>query len=378
MARKGENIYKRSNGRWEGKYIKDRTEGKIQYGYVSGRSYEEVLMKKREALEACKARSGTCLIQNCSFQFSDIAEEWLEAQEVLLKYSSISKYRNILNNHLIPVFGSKQIREISREEVSAYVKALLKSGGIHGEGLSPKYVTGILSVLKIVLHYASDHKKIQTADLKGIPIKFVKKPLRVLSVNEQHILEKRLLDDMDLSGLGIMLCLYTGIRLGELCALKWQDISFTDQALYIHSTMARIQMPGDADRKTKVVVTMPKSPCSVRYIPIPNEIFAMIRTRVRPDNTYFLTGDSQIFVEPRTMENRFKARIRASGIADANFHALRHTFATRCIELGFDARTLSEILGHASVKITMDRYVHPSLETKQKNMDKLSNIFSGK
>lgn len=378
MARKGENIYCRGNGRWEGKYIKGRIDGKIQYGYVSGKSYSEVLAKKHEALKACEDEPGRLLIQSGSLEFSALAAEWMETQGALLKCSSVSKYRNILNNHLIPRFGDKHIMEITRDEVSAYMTELLTSGGTQRKGLSPKHVTGILSVLKTVLGYASDHKKIQAANLRGISIRLPKKPLRVLSVNEQHMLEKCLLDDMDLSGLGIMLCLYTGIRLGELCALKWQDISFSDRTLYIHSTMARIQMPGGADRKTRVIVTMPKSECSVRYIPIPDEIFEMLQGMERAQDTYFLTGLPEVYVEPRTMENRFKARVRASGIADANFHALRHTFATRCMELGFDARTLSEILGHAGVKTTMDRYVHPSMETKQKNMDKLSYMFSGR
>lgn len=376
MARKGENIYYRGNGRWEGKYIKGRLNGKILYGYVSGKNYQEVLEKKQKALQFHRGRTDQLQSQGDNLKFSSVASEWMENQAVLLKYSSISKYRNILNKHLLPQFGDKYIMEITRDEVSSYMVKLLTSGSMQGRGLSPKYVTGILSVLKTVLGYGANCKKVQTASLQGISVKIPRKTLRVLSVNEQHRLESCLLGELDLSGLGIILCLYTGIRLGELCALKWKSISFTDRTLHISATMSRVQIQGDTERKTRVIITMPKSECSVRYIPIPDKIFQMLRVMQKPQDTYFLTGLANVYVEPRTMENRFKARIKACGIADANFHSLRHTFATRCIELGFDARTLSEILGHASVKITMDRYVHPSMTMKQKNMDKLSSIFS--
>ena len=136
--------------------------------------------------------------------------------------------------------------------------------------------------------------------------------------------------------------------------------------------MTRIQIQGDPDRRTKVITTPPKSTCSVREIPLPSDLFGLLKEMEMPADTYVLTGARDIYVEPRTMENRFKAIVKTCGIADANFHALRHTFATRCIELGFDAKSLSEILGHSSVKITMDRYVHPTMDLKQKNMEKLS------
>ena len=376
MARKGENIYCRKNGRWEGKYAKGRVDGRIQYGYVSGKSYEEVLRKKQEALKA-----QTCTYVNNGQQkeklsFASIAEKWMEVQKPVLKETSVAKYEGILDRYLVPEFGAMQVTEITRDNVSLFLQRLLvPQGGCDG-GLSPKTVSGIFSVLKTILDYAKRHGNVSVTDLRDLPVKQIRKPLRVLSVNEQQLLENYLTEDMDCSRFGIMLCLYTGIRLGELCALKWEDISFTDRTLHVHRTMERVPAKGESSSKTKIIVTAPKSSCSVRYIPIPDKVFHLAQGMKGPQDAFLLTGSANKFIEPRTMENHFLVAVKKSGIDRANFHALRHTFATRCVELGFDAKSLSEILGHASVRITMDRYVHPTMEVKQRNMDRLSELMS--
>jgi len=378
MSKRGENIYCRKNGRWEGKYVKGRADGRIQYGYVSGKSYEEVLEKKREALKAqacAKINSGK---QKEEWAFASIAEQWMEAQGPLLKETSIAKYKGILDHYLIPEFGKMQVNEITRDMVSQCLQRLLAPQGGKESGLAPKTVAGIFSLLKTILNYAKRHRNAAVNDLHSLPVKQVRKPLRVLSVNEQRLLEDYLAANMDSSGFGIMLCLYTGIRLGELCALKWEDISFTDKTLYVHRTMERVPAKDDSGSKTKIIITSPKSGCSVRYIPIPDKVFNLAEEMKGPQDAFLLTGLANKYIEPRTMENRFHVAVKKSGIDRANFHALRHTFATRCVELGFDAKSLSEILGHASVRITMDRYVHPTMEAKQRNMDRLSNLMQVK
>ena len=130
--------------------------------------------------------------------------------------------------------------------------------------------------------------------------------------------------------------------------------------------------------KSEIIISTPKSECSVRDVPIPDKLMLMLQKRQNAPNTYFLTGKTNLYVEPRTMQNRFKSTIKKAGIAPVNFHALRHTFATRCIELGFDIKSLSKILGYASVNITLNRYVHPSMELKQKNMNMLSDLLAVK
>ncbi len=380
MARQGENIYQRKSGKWEGKYIKERVNGKIKYGYVSGNSYDDVLRKKQNISKAYEDSVKKEPIGADQLLFSNVASEWMREKEPLLKQSTICRYRNNLNIHLLPVYGDRLVTDITRDDVDTFVARLCASGGKNGKGLSGNTARSVVSVLKTVVEYARDYRRAPVANLNGISIKNQGRPIRVFSRNEQKMIEDYLHENMDFNNdlIGIMLCLYTGIRLGELCALHWEDVLFDEGELYIHSTMLRIQTPDNPDHKTEVITTMPKSDSSLRRIPLPPNMFDLLSEMKGTRGTYFLTRHKNMFIEPRIMESHFKAVIDAVGIADANFHALRHTFATRCIELGFDVKSLSEILGHSSVKLTMDRYVHPTRETKQKNMDKLAELMSYK
>ena len=155
--------------------------------------------------------------------------------------------------------------------------------------------------------------------------------------------------------------------------MQWSDFDMENKVIKINKTLQRIQnIDGIKRCKTKIIITEPKSQCSIREIPIPNAIMNYVEMFHRSQKEYILTGEKKNFVEPRTMQNRFKNYLERSGIENINFHALRHTFATRCIELGFEIKSLSEILGHASVNITLNRYVHSSFELKSSNMNKLS------
>lgn len=160
--------------------------------------------------------------------------------------------------------------------------------------------------------------------------------------------------------------------------MKWKDICINEQYLYVHQTMQRIQTHNSTKGKTEIVILPPKSECSIRYIPIPSDIIQLLMPVQRQEEAFLLTGMAHSFIEPRCMENHFKMVAEECGIQNVNFHVLRHTFATRCIELGFDIKSLSEILGHASVNITLNRYVHPSMALKQKNMDMLSELLTTK
>ena len=262
-----------------------------------------------------------------------------------------------------------------RADVSAYRIELLTSGGLKSKGLSPKTVTNILSVLKNIFIFANREKFLVTADIKDITVKQPQKPMRILSIEEQQRLSQYLCDNLTSCWLGILLCLYTGLRIGEVCALKWKDIHIHEHYLYIHQSMQRIQIEGSEKRKTKVIIQSPKSECSIRKIPIPDEILPLLLSFKSNDDAFLLIGHVNRFIEPRNLENQFKTVTKECGIKIINFHALRHTFATRCVELGFDIKSLSEILGHSSVNITLNRYVHPSMELKQKNMNKLSGFI---
>lgn len=381
MAEKRENIYRRKDGRWEGRYPKCRVDGKIQYGYVYAKTLDDL---KEKLLRATASGEGG---SDAKFgfpetgregSFGEIAGQWLAVTEPQLKESSIVRYRNILNLYLLPDFGAKQISDITRSEIVAFSGRLLHSGGKKREGLSSKMVSDILSVQKSVFEYAARMKCCPVEDIGKISVRQPQKPMRILSRSEQERLSGYLCGNLSLCNLGILICLYMGLRIGEICALRWGDVSMEEQCIHVHKTMQRIQRQGLGGVKTEVVVSNPKSDCSIRRIPIPGEALPFIRNAKRSENTYFLTGMENRYIEPRTMQNRFKAVTKICGIDGANFHVLRHTFATRCIELGFDPKSLSEILGHASVSITLNRYVHPSMNLKQKNMDMLSELIAVK
>ncbi len=381
MARHGENIRKRKDGRWEGRYPKGKREGKPITGSVFGKTYQEA-KEKLIAAKAALANSPKAMpeldVAAGHEIFRSSAEAWLEDVKPSLKESTVSRYRTALDRHLFPEFGDKDVMEIARDDISAFSSRLLASNDEGGKGLAPKTVSAILSVMKNVMDYIRLVKGWAVISFDGLAVKIPQKRLRVFSIYEQEMLNAYLLDDLTLSNMGILLCLYTGLRIGELCALKWGDISFAEQKLRVERTMQRIQKPDKDGHKTQIVITTPKSDCSVRDIPIPNDVFQILMENRQPDGCFFLTGLEQTYIEPRTMENKFNKVMDACGISDATVHTCRHSFATRAVELGFDIKTLSEILGHASVAITMNRYVHPSMQLKQQNMNKLCSLLGGK
>lgn len=223
------------------------------------------------------------------------------------------------------------------------------------------------------MEYASYHGYSIICNLKKVSIKKYSKEMRVLSVEEQRRLTSVLLKDTDGAKAGTLLSLYTGIRIGELCALRWENVSVDSRVIRVRETMQRIQSPEPSEvNKTKVIITEPKSKCSIREIPLPDYLIDIIRPHIGQPNTFVLTGERRRYMEPRTLQNKFKKYVHESGIEDANFHALRHTFATRCVEAGFEIKSLSEILGHSDVSITLNKYVHSSMELKMNNMKKLN------
>ncbi|WP_164689950.1 tyrosine-type recombinase/integrase [Luxibacter massiliensis] len=378
MAKRGENIRKRKDGRWEGRYPKGKKDGRTVMGSVFGKTYQEakekLIFAKASLSETLPNTQTAAVVMDT---FSKTAEEWLVATKPGLKKSSICKYRNVLDKHLLPEFGDNQVSAITRDDVSVFSAKLLSSKEDGGKGLAPKTVSSIISVMKNVMDYAKHVKGANIIDFDGLSIKQPLKQLRVFSTYEQDTLVTKLLENLDFISLGILLCLFTGLRIGEVCALMWSDISFDEQKLRVTRTMQRIQESDGKGHKTKIEIDCPKSDCSIRDIPLPDEVFSILVEMRQPDGCFFLTGLEGTFVEPRQMEKCFSRIVKSCGIEKATVHTCRHSFATRCVEVGFDIKTLSEILGHASVAITMNRYVHPSMELKAQNMNKLCGLLSG-
>jgi len=370
MAKKGRNIYKRKDGRWEGRYKKGYDDkGKIKYGYVYGKTFTGVRDKLRDFPLIEKEK----IYQPTEIRYSHILNEWLEYIRLKVKESSYTRYYQIVYSHLIPNLGSYKIEDITPPVINNLALKLLKSGRTDNKGgLSPKSVSDINSVIKSTILFANVKGYTVNSNIKLLPIRQSTQSIRVLSVMEQSLLCKELLSETDLIKFGILLSLYTGIRIGEVCALKWENIDVSSGTLYVRSTMQRIKnTDAGAKTKTKIIISAPKSENSVRDIPMTFFLAEKARQFKSDDNSYVLTGKANKFIEPRTLQNNFKKYVAKCGIENANYHCLRHTFATRCIELGFEVKTLSEILGHSNVNITLNRYVHSSFELKKHEMEKL-------
>ena len=377
MPRKSENIFKRKDGSWEGRYIKAYDGEKAVYGYVFGKTYSEVKNKKSEALKRIKIEKNQMSTQNKSTKFENIARQWLEGLKPIRKKSTIVKYMSQLKNYIIPAFGKFKLSEISNEDIISFSNKLLTAGR-SGQKLSPKTVSDILSRMKSIRRFAliRGYEVNYVSNAVEIPLR--QGQIRTLTNSEENKLLRYLKSHFDLTALGILLSLFTGLRIGELCALKWSDFSFGDKEFRVQRTMQRLHnLNEDTAKKTFIDIDAPKSPSSVRKIPLPAELIKYLKLAYVED-AYVLSGSKDKFVEPRTLENRFKRVLKKCGIEKFNFHVLRHSFATKCVELGFDIKSLSEILGHSSVNITLNRYVHPSMKLKHANMNKLNSFICGK
>ena len=377
MARRGENIYKRKDGRWEGRYIKQKDiNGRNKYGYLYAKSYTEV----KEKLNEIKSQPSVfCQTQVATKTLAQMCTCWLDENKTQIKHSTYVKYYNIVYNHIIPSIGKHKINLLDTSLIRQFADQKLTNGKLNGNGgLSPKTVKDILSVLKLVIAYSNNMCIICNCRLESINIKSENKNIDVLSKSQQKKLTSYLINNFNNTSLGILICLYTGIRIGEVCALKFDDISMADKTVHIRKTMQRVQNFAPLkETKTDVIISTPKSKSSVRDIPMPEFLITTIaENNMYIPKAYLLTGELYNYVEPRTLENRFKSCIRSCGIEDVSFHTLRHTFATRCVELGFETKSLSEILGHSSVNITLNRYVHSSMELKRMNMEKLNLLPS--
>lgn len=363
MPRRGENIYKRKDGRWEARYVKEITfDGTKKYGSVYGKSYSEVKRKQltflqNPNLKAIKTDTKTvCIIMN----------EWLESIKNRIKHSTFVKYESIIENHISCTIGNIRIDLLTPKAIANFTDEKLHYG--NNKTLSTNTVNSILVVLSMGLSYAEAEYGIKTPKIHMLKL-FNQKTHSLSDIEQRNLLEYIIKKD-DIYCFAVLLALYTGLRIGEICALQWEDIKETK--IIINKTMQRIKIsPG----KTKVVITSPKTPNSDRIVPISSTLLKYI-SKFRKSTGYVIQQNNGKYVEPRLMQLKFANIISECKIENSHFHILRHTFATRCIESGMDAKTLSEILGHSDVKTTLNRYVHSSFEFKKRSIEKLDFSIS--
>ncbi len=299
---------------------------------------------------------------------------WLEAKKSGLKLSTYVKYSNTIRLHILPHLGKKQAKDLTQAELEQYAGRLLSSGRTDGTGgLSGKTVRDILSLLHSILEFAQEKDLIDEIPQMNMGIQVPRGQLKVMDQEECRCLEAFLKTRGDVISCGILLALYTGMRLGEICALRWEHIDLDHGTLQVQGTIQRLQnVEAISGEKTSLYCLPPKSASGFRQIPLTDTMTAMLRPLLTEQRkAFFLTGSEHRCMEPRLLEYHFQQILRQCGMERIHFHVLRHTFATRCMELGFDTKSLSEILGHANVQTTLALYVHPTLEFKRKNMHKV-------
>ena len=374
MARKGENIYKRKDGRWEGRYLKRTPDGKSRYGYVYARTYRDVKAKLRTAAAQWEADPRNT--RDPALMLPAVAARWENTLLGQVKESTYVKYHVTIVNHILPALGEYSVEEMSHEIIENFALRLLRGEGPSGRVLAPRTVSDILSVLRSILRFARRGGARVPCDGSSVRIRRPAAEIRVLSRQEQEQLCAYLYNNISARNAGILLSLFAGLRVGEICALRWEDIALEERLLHVRSTMQRIQNLDPSGPRTRIVITEPKSVTSSRTIPLPEDLTEILVSLPGPRRGFFLTGEEGHFSEPKVMQDHFARVLRRCGLEEVNYHALRHTFATRCVELGFDVKSLSELLGHSTVSMTMDRYVHPSLEHKRENMRLLSGLLA--
>lgn len=370
MPKRGENIFKRTDGRWEARYIHHYENGKAKYRYLYAHSYTEAKAKQRAEIKY--AEKFFPAYPKNSATLEALAKLYLDHIKIGVKESTYTRYHRILHKYILPDIGKLRIDRMDAQVMNKFAERLLISGGAGGKALAPKTVSDILCLLRSVMKYGEEN---------GFPpvslsaLRLPQKPhakVEILSAESRKMLEAALLRSEDATSLGILFALFTGVRIGELCGLRWGDIDLRSRTAVIRRTVERI---ADLDpltpSKTKVIISEPKTESSVRTIPLPTFLAEYMR-RMQKSGDIYLVSDKTEFTEPHCFYMRYKNFLKKNGIGNYTFHALRHTFATQCVEYGFDTKSLAEILGHSSVTTTMAFYVHPTIEQKRAQMELLA------
>lgn len=357
MENTGVNITLRKDGRYVGKFITDYDcNGKACYQYVYGKTYDEAKHKVLIGREvASRFLSGRYIT------VGKVYAEWLNAVVNRVKESTLANYQNKFEKHILPEFGDIPCADLTAGRINAFINQKL------ADGLSASYVRDIFTVFKTMLKYAQEEYGFRLS-LKNVVLpKSERKQVEKISDTEQEKLVSYLKANMSLTAFGILLSLFMGLRIGELCGLKWEDVDFQNKMLHIRRTVQRISS-ANGSRKTKIVISSPKSTTSLRDIVIPDALMQYFETFRNEADAFILSGTDKP-IEPRTMQYRYKKILRSANVENHNYHKLRHTFATNSAEKGFNVKALSAVLGHSSVTLTLNRYIHPDRTYERRLMN---------
>ena len=366
MARKGENIYKRKDGRWEGRHIRGRRpDGTAVYGSVYGKKYGEVKDKLIPLKSAYATR------EQVKVSFIGTVWDWLfywleELEKPHIKQSTYASYRGKLENHVLPVLGDIKLSRPTEGNIQEWID------GLSAKGLAGSSVNVVFRIFNAAMQKAVYKHCLFVNPCAGVVLPDAGRPeINALTLTEQKELEKQAL-----AGKGneaVMIALYTGMRIGEISALTWEDIDFDNNLIYVRRTLQRIT---DYDKSgTKIIIDLPKSDTSYRVIPFAGHLRELLWSWKAASNSGYVISCKGSFAEPRVISYRFRQAANKAGLANATFHSLRHTCATRCLERSVDIATLSRLLGHASVKMTLDTYADSTMEQRKTAMTVLDMLL---
>lgn len=295
--------------------------------------------------------------------FSKVCDEWMSYKKPRIKESTYSNYNFKINKYLKKTFGEKTLESVLKYDINKYIEKLQKS-------LAGKTIRDITTVLKSILKYAGRKYDIDfKLDLISAPLIFSKE-VEIFEEKERRKIERYILKSNEIKDIGILISLFSGMRIGEICALRWSNIDFEKKLINVTNTVQRVYL---GKKQTKVIVTRPKTRKSVRKIPLSKILIEKLKpmSREYPKNAFVLTGQENKLVEPLGYRYTYKQFLKKCHLKYKKFHCLRHTFATRCVSVGMDIKSLSEVLGHSNVSVTLGIYVHSSYEVKKKFIDKL-------
>ena len=298
-------------------------------------------------------------------QISEVIALWKADKKQYVKKSSFSAYTLLIENHLLPNFGVKY--EISEVDVQSFVFQKLESG------LSHKTIKDILIVLKMILKFGAKHKWLDYTPFDiQFPTEREKHNIEVLTKTDQKKIMNYIQEHFTFRNLGVYICLSAGLRIGEICALTWEDVDTDNGIINVKRTIQRIYVIEEGLRKTELILDTPKTKNSIREIPISRDLLRILKPFKKIVNPSFfvLTNDAKP-TEPRTYRSYYKNLMKDLNMPKLKFHGLRHSFATRCIESNCDYKTVSVLLGHSNISTTLNLYVHPNMEQKKKAIEQM-------
>lgn len=367
MARHGENIHKRKDGRYEGRYIKARdAAGHPVWGYVYSTSYKTV----KETLLRRKAESGYYALADGNPTFEQLALLWLASISCGVKKSTYAHYLYTLQHYIFPTLRDIRVKSLTEAVLEqALLQIFTPTDGRHA-ALGNSVARECLVLVRRICKYACHLRLMRPVEIEVKLPQRPKKEKRFLREDEQRRLYKFVLHNPTPRKIGVLLAMQLGLRIGEICGLRWGDFDLSAGTVTIQRTVKRITA---GDGRTEVVIQTPKTATSMRVLPIPAELLAVLR-QLRgnySDEAWFLSGSKRKPVEPRCYRKSIHGYLRRAKVAQICPHALRHTFATTCLQAGCDIKTLSELMGHANSSVTLQCYVHTTMDRKRWEIDRI-------